>query len=38
VYRFRIDYNTVDRAVKLASSPAYPVIEATLRRIVESSG
>jgi hypothetical protein len=38
VYRFRIDYNTVDRAVKLAPSPAYPEIEATLRRIVESSG
>jgi hypothetical protein len=38
VYRFRVDYNRVDRAVKLASSPAYPEIEATLRRIVESSG
>lgn len=38
VYRFRIDYNTVNRAVKLARSPAYPEIEATLRRIVESSG
>jgi len=38
VYRFRIDYNRVDRAVKLAPSPAYPEIEATLRRIVESSG
>jgi hypothetical protein len=38
VYRYRIDYNTVDRAVKLAPSPAYPEIEATLRRIVESSG
>jgi hypothetical protein len=37
VYRFRVDYNRVDRAVKLASSPAYPEIEATLRRIVESS-
>jgi hypothetical protein len=38
VYRYRIDYNRVDRAVKLAPSPAYPEIEATLRRIVESSG
>jgi hypothetical protein len=38
VYRFRVDYNRVDRAVRLASSPAYPEIEATLRRIVESSG
>jgi hypothetical protein len=38
VYRYRIDYNTVNRAVKLAPSPAYPEIEATLRRIVESSG
>jgi hypothetical protein len=38
VYRYRIDYNTVDRAVKLAPRPAYPEIEATLRRIVESSG
>ena len=38
VYRFRVDYNRVDRAVKLAPSPAYPEIEATLRRIVESSG
>lgn len=37
VYRFRVDYNQVARAVRLASSPAYPVIEATLRRIVESS-
>jgi hypothetical protein len=38
VYRYRIDYNTVDRAVKLAPRPAYPEIETTLRRIVESSG
>jgi hypothetical protein len=38
VYRFRIDYNTVDRAERLAPSPAYPEIETTLRRIVESSG
>ena len=38
VYRFRVDYNRVDRAVRLALSPAYPEIEATLRRIVESSG
>ena len=38
VYRYRIDYNRVDRAVKLAPSPAYPEIEATLRWIVESSG
>jgi hypothetical protein len=38
VYRYRIDYNRVDRAVKLAPSPAYPEIETTLRWIVESSG
>lgn len=38
VYRYRVDYNRVDRAVKLAPNPAYPEIEATLRRIVESSG
>ena len=38
VYRYRIDYNTVDRAVKLAPRPTYPEIETTLRRIVESSG
>jgi hypothetical protein len=38
VYRFRIDFNRVNRAVKLAPGPAYPEIETTLRRIVESSG
>jgi hypothetical protein len=38
VYRYRIDYNTVDRAVRVAPSPAYPEVEATLRRIVESCG
>jgi hypothetical protein len=38
VYRYRVDYNRVDRAVKLAPNPAYPEIETTLRRIVESSG
>jgi hypothetical protein len=38
VYRYRVDYNRVDRAVKLAPSPAYPEIETTLQRIVESSG
>jgi hypothetical protein len=37
VYRYRIDYNRVDRAVQLAPIPAYPEIETTLRRIVESS-
>jgi hypothetical protein len=38
VYRFRIDFNRVNRADKLAPNPAYPEVEATLRRIVESSG
>jgi hypothetical protein len=38
VYHYRVDYNRVARAVKLAPSPAYPEIETTLRRIVESSG
>ena len=37
VYRYRIDYNRVDRAVRVAPSPTYPEIEATLQRIVESS-
>ena len=37
VYRFRVDYNQVDRSAHLAPSPAYPGVVTTLRQIVESS-